>query len=132
VKRELGQALVETALAVPLIMALSLGGVEVARVADARSGLDAATAAAASAGARATTASTATAAGSAAFRAAVAGYPLGSPQVQLDTGGFARGGLVRASGSAVVDLGLAPVPGLPRSVRLVASATARVAPWRSR
>jgi Flp pilus assembly protein TadG len=132
VRRARGQALVETALVVPLILAFSLGAIEVARVAEARSGLDAATAAAVSVAARAASAATADEAARAAFQAATAGYALQSPMLQLDTGPFVRGGFVHANGSASVDLGFAPIPGVPRTMRLSATASARVAPWRSR
>ena len=130
--RQRGQAVLETALVVPLIITLSLGAVEIARVADARSGLDAATAAAAGTAARAPSAAAAAAAAPIAFQAAVAAYPLQAPTLVLDTGAFARGGTVRATGAARVDLGFAPVPGLPRSLVLTSTAAARIESWRSR
>lgn len=130
--RQRGQAVLETALVVPLIMTLGLGAIQVARVADARSGLDAATVAAASTAARAPSAATAATAAQLTFQAAAAPYPLRSPTLVLDTGAYDRGGTVTATASAAVDLGFAPVPGLPRTVQLKSSAAARIETWRSR
>jgi Flp pilus assembly protein TadG len=131
-RRQRGQALAEVALCLPVVLALALGTVAVARVADARGGLDAATAAAAQAAARAPDASTAATAATSVFNASVAAYGLASPSLSLDLGGFARGALLVATGKAQVAIGFAPVPGLPATVTLAARASARVEPWRSR
>lgn len=131
-KRPGGQAVVEAALVLPLMLVIGLAAVEVARLADARSGLDAATAAAASAAARAPSSEIAGAAARAAFASATAGYPLRSPQLRLDLQGFLRGGQVTAAGTASFDVGLTPLPGLPRTVMLSSQTRAQIAPWRSR
>lgn len=127
-----GQAVVETAIVLPVMLVLVLGAVEVSRLADARAGLDAATMAAASAAARAPSAPAAQTAAAAAFQSAVVAYPLRSPTLSLRLGGFQRGGQVSATGNAAFDLGVTPMPGLPRTIRLSSSASALVAPWRSR
>lgn len=127
-----GQAVVEVALVLPLLFTIGLGAVELARLADARAGLDAATAAAVSSAARAQSASSAQTTAQATFQASVAGYPLASPRLVFDPGAFQRGGTLTAIGVGGVDLGMAPVPGLPRAVWLTSVASGRVAPWRSR
>lgn len=127
-----GQAMVELALVLPAMLALVFGAVEAARLADARSGLDAATAAAASAAARAPAPASAQAAAQGAFAASVAAYPLEATRLELSLGGFERGGTVVARGSARVRLDVAPVPGLPPSASLTTTSTARIQSWRSR
>ena len=131
-RRDRGQAIVEVALVMPPLLALALGTVEVARVADAREGLDGATTAAATAAARAPDAATAASAASAAFAASVAPYPLADPSLRLDLGSFARGATATATGTAVVRLDFLPVPGLPATLPLTATTTARIEAWRSR
>ena len=126
------QAIVETALVLPVMLLLVLGAVALARLADARSGLDAATAAAASAAARAPSAADAQAAASAAFAAAISGYGLGSPGERLNVGAFARTGTVTVSGVATVELSFAPVPGIPSRLVLHAESSAPVETWRTR
>lgn len=122
----------ETALVLPVMLLLVLGAVALARVADARSGLDAATSAAASAAARAPSAVDAEAAAAAAFAAAIAGYRLGSPTETLSSGLFERTGTVTVSGTATVDLSFAAVPGIPARLTLRAASTAPIETWRSR
>lgn len=131
-RRQRGQALAEVALCLPIVLALALGTVAVARVADARAGLDSATAAAAQAAARAPDAVTARIAGRSVFTASVIAYGLAAPSLSLDLGSFARGSLVTARGGAQVGVGFAPLPGLPSTVTLTSSASAHVEPWRSR
>jgi len=131
-RRQGGQALAEVALCLPVVLALALGTVAVARVADARGGLDAATAAAAQAAARAPDAATAANSAQSVFSASVAAYGLAAPSLVLDLGGFARGAVITASATARVAIGFAPVPGLPATVTLAARASALVEPWRSR
>jgi len=121
VSTQRGQALAEVAVCLPLLLALALGAVAVARVADARSGLDAATASAAQAAARAPEATSAAATARAIFDASIAPYGLSAPRLTLDLGGFARGATVTATASAQAG-----------GVTLMARATARVEPWRSR
>ena len=127
-----GQALAEVALCLPVVLALALGTVAVARVADARGGLDAATAAAAQAAARAPDSGTALVEARSLFNASVAAYGLSAPSLALDLGGFVRGAEVSASSTARVAIGFAPLPGLPATVTLTARASARIEPWRSR
>ena len=78
-----GQALLETALCLPVLLILMLGAPAAVRAADARSGLDAAAAAGAAAAARAPNATQAPAAARAAFLAVAASYPLQSPGLVL-------------------------------------------------
>lgn len=130
--RQGGQALAEVALCLPVVLALALGAVAVARVADARSGLDAATAAAAQGAARAPDPATAAGTAQALFEASVRAYGLDAPRLALDLGGFQRGAVVTATASARVATGFALLPGLPAAIPLAARAVARVEPWRSR
>ncbi|HEX6350156.1 MAG TPA: TadE/TadG family type IV pilus assembly protein [Candidatus Dormibacteraeota bacterium] len=127
-----GQALAEVALCLPIVLTLALGSVAVARVADARGGLDAATAAAVEAAARAADPNTAANTAQAVFTASVGAYGLGGPRLALELGSFARGSQVTAAGSATVAIGFAPLPGLAQSLTLTSHASARVEPWRSR
>ena len=127
-----GQALVELAVTMPVLLLLVFGGAALARLADARAGLDAATAAALSEAVRAPDPAAAEAAGGLRFGALVAPYPLDAPSLALDLGDFRRGATATAVASASVDLAFAPVPGIPRKVVLHSSASARIEPWRSR
>lgn len=127
-----GQANLELALCLPVLVLLAFGAVVVVRAADARAGLDQATAAAAAVAARAPDAGSGTAAAQATFAAIAAGYPLTSPELTLSLGGFDRGGTLVATGSALVGVDLVPAPGLPRSLRLTSSARSQIQPWRSR
>lgn len=126
-----GQALLETALCLPILLVLMLGAAAAVRAADARSGLDAAAAAGASAAARAPNAGLAPAAASAAFLAVAARYPLQSPGLVLG-GGFARGQDLTVTATATVDLSFAPLPGVAGHLPLVATAHGRVEDWRGR
>jgi hypothetical protein len=130
--RQRGQALAEVALCLPIVLALALGTVAVARVADARGGLDAATAAAVQAAARAPDPGRAALSALAVFDASVRAYGLGAPRLTLDLGGFQRGAAITGTASARVAIGFAPLPGLPAAITLTARAAARVEPWRSR
>jgi Flp pilus assembly protein TadG len=128
-----GQALVELAVSLPILVLLALGAAQFVRFALTRAGLDAATAAAAAAAARAPSAAAAGAAGSAAFQEVSAGYGLDrSATVTLDSGDFLRGGLVTATAHADVGVGLSGIPALRLGSRLSSSASARVEDWRSR
>ena len=128
-----GQALVELALSLPVLLLLALGVSQFVRLALTRAGLDAATAAAAAAAARAPSAPAAASAGKAAFDGVSAGYGLGrSATVTVAAGDFSRGGEVTASAQADVNLGFSGIPALDLSWRLSSSARARVEDWRSR
>ena len=127
-----GQALVEFALCAPVLVALALGAVVVVRVADGRAGLDQASATAAAVAARAPDAPSAEAAARSSFSSIAAGYPLETPTLALDLQGFARGATISATGKADVSLDLAPLPGLPRVLRLKSVARSRIQPWRTR
>jgi Flp pilus assembly protein TadG len=132
VKRH-GQALVELAVALPILVLLSLGAAQFVRLALTRAGLDAATAAAAAAAARAPSAIAAGAAGSAAFGEVSTGYGLErSATVTIGTGDFPRGGSVTAAAQADVGFGWSGIPALRLGLRLSSTASARVEDWRSR
>ena len=72
--RSRGQALVELALTLPVLVFLALGGAEFVRIAVTRAGLDAATAAAAAAAARASSRTAAETEASTAFDGIATGY----------------------------------------------------------
>lgn len=130
--RARGQALVELAVTLPVLLTIALAGAQFVRLASARSGLDAATAAAAAAAARAPNATVASAAASSAFNGVASGYALGAPALTLDAGGFQRGGTVTAVGRASLSLGFSDVPALAVAWQLRSTATARIDDWRSR
>ncbi|GAC1658119.1 MAG: hypothetical protein NVS9B1_17360 [Candidatus Dormibacteraceae bacterium] len=125
-----GQALVELALAWPLMCLLAFGGAALTRLAAARSGLDAATAAAAATAARDPALDPSGLAATATFQLVASRYPLSRPHVQLRPGG--PGQSLEAVGSADVVLDFVRLPGLPGTVHLVAVSTALAEPWRSR
>lgn len=131
--RRRGQALVELAVSLPVLLLLALGAAQFVRLGLTRAGLDAATAAAVSAAARAPSAAAAAASGKAAFEGVSAGYGLDrSATVTLATGDFSRGGTVTAFARADVSLGFTGIPALGLAWRLSATASARVEDWRSR
>ncbi len=101
---------------------LGLGAAATAQVADAKSGLDAATQAAAAAAARAPNASAAQAAAQTRFAAIVAAYPLTDCMLRMKLGSFDRTGVVLAESSASIDIDWAIL--LPFQTRLVVKATA--------
>jgi Flp pilus assembly protein TadG len=120
-----GQALVELALCVPVILVLALGAVTAVQVLEAESGLQAATSAALSAAVRAPDPGTAIAAARSSFATVIAGYPLSSPAISVALGAFARGSLLTADATATVDMAGA-------HIALHAYAALRVERWRSR
>jgi Flp pilus assembly protein TadG len=131
--RRRGQALVELALCLPVLLLLALGATQLVRLAVARAGLDAATSAAVAAAAREPNAAAAVAAGRASFAGVAAGYGLGPTAVlNLDPGAFGRGARIVATGRADLVLGLAGVSGLKPSWRLTATASSRIEDWRTR
>jgi Flp pilus assembly protein TadG len=126
-----GQALVELAVCLPVVMLLGLGAAGVVEVADAASGLRAATDAAVAVAARAPDQAQAEKAAGQRFAAVVAGYPLRSARLTLVDPSFARGSLIRASATASAGLGWETMSFLPASVQLSAAASMRVEPWRT-
>jgi Flp pilus assembly protein TadG len=127
-----GQALVELAVCLPVLLILAIGAAQFVRLAVARTGLDAATSAAAAAAARAPSAAEAVSAGRSGFAAVAVGYGLDPDALNLDTGGFVRGGSVTATGQADVALGFSGIAGFKPAWRLTSIASARVEDWRSR
>ena len=120
-----GQALVELALCVPVILVLALGTVTVVQVVEAESGLQAATSAALSAAVRAPDPDKAIAAARSSFASVIAGYPLSSPSISIALGAFARGSLLTADGTATVEAAGA-------HIALHVHGALRVERWRSR
>jgi Flp pilus assembly protein TadG len=131
--RRRGQALVELAVSLPVLLLLALGASQFVELALTRAGLDAATAAAAAAAARAPSAGAAVQSGRAAFGGVGAGYGIGrSAAVTVATGDFRRGGTVTVSARARVNLGFSGIPALGLAWNLTSSAAARIEDWRSR
>ena len=131
-KRTRGQALVELALCMPFVLMLGVGTTAVVDVADAASGLRAATNEAVSAAARAPDAASARASAQSRFAAVIAGYPVRSPSLRLNDAGFGRGTMLRASSTGYVDLGWAAMGVVPPRIQLAAEASMRIEPWRTR
>jgi len=120
-----GQALVELALCVPVILVLALGAVTAVQVLEAESGLQAATSAALSAAVRAPNPDAAIAAARSSFATVIAGYPLSSPSISVALGAFARGSLLTADATATVEAAGA-------HIALRVHAALQVERWRSR
>ena len=101
-----GQALVETALVVPVLLMLAFGVVAAGRVAYGQMAVGAVAREAARAAALAETSADASSRGIARARAVTASYGLddGALDVRVDPGAFSRGGEVRASVRYVVSL----------------------------
>jgi Flp pilus assembly protein TadG len=127
-----GQALVELAVTLPVLMILAFGGVEFVRLGIARAGLDAATAGAVAAAARAPDATTAASAATAAFAGVAQGFRLDSPTLSVRVGTFRRGATISATGFSDLDLGFSGVRALRLHWHLRSTASARVEDWRSR
>jgi len=132
VKGSRGQALVELALCVPFVLLLGVGAMAVVDVADASSGLRAATDEAVAAAATAPDAASAHAAAQSRFVSVIAGYPVRSPSLRLIDGGFVRGAMLDAASTAYVDLGWAAIAVIPARVQISATAGMRIDPWRTR
>jgi Flp pilus assembly protein TadG len=130
--RHHGQAVVELAVCMPVVLLLGLGAAAVVEAADANAGLQAATEAAVAAAVRAPDETTAQEVAHQRFASVVAAYPLHAPTISLNDGGFARGADVSATATAFVDLGWEAMVIVPPRVDLVARATASVDPWRTR
>ena len=111
--KECGQALVETALVIPMLLLLAFGVVGVGRLTQAQMGVSAVTREAARAGALASTRAEALAHGTARGYAVAGGYGLsnGSFQLSVEPEGFARGGRIRAAARYVVALDGLPLLG---------------------
>lgn len=120
-----GQALIELALCVPVILVLALGAVTAVQVLEAESGLQTATGAALDAAVRAPDANTAIAVARSSFASVIAGYPLRSPSISIAVGAFARGSLLSADATATVDSSGA-------HIALRVHSALRVESWRSR
>jgi len=127
-----GQALIELALCMPFVLLLGLGTAAVVEIADASSGLRAATEAAVAAAARAPDPATAETAGQSRFAAVVAAYPVKSPALRFMTAGFTRGSTLTATSTGTVDLRWESMAVVPADVAIAAQATMRIEPWRSR
>lgn len=128
-----GQALVETALVVPLVLLLVFGVVGVGRLTQAQMGVSAVAREAARAGALASTAGEAAEWGTTRGRDVAAGYGLGNGSLDLrvDPGAFDRGGQVRASARYTVELEDLPLMNWVR-VPVAGSHVERVDLYRSR
>ena len=127
-----GQALVELGLCLPVVLVLGLGSAAVVQVADAITGLDAATEAAVSAAARAPDADTAAVAAQARFNAVIADYPVQSAILTLTTGTFERGSALTATSTGFVDLAWESLAIVPARLQIGDRASMRVEPWRTR
>ena len=130
-RRSAGQSLVELALCAPVVLMLTLGGVAIVRIEDGQSGLQAATGAAAQSAARAPDAAAAAADAQARFSAVIAAYPVRNATLELDTGDFARGVSITATGAGYTDAGWASMAGFHASVALRAQASVPVEWWRT-
>jgi Flp pilus assembly protein TadG len=120
-----GQALVELALCVPVILTLALGAVTAVQVLEAESGLQAATSAALNTAVRAPDADAAVAAARSSFASMIAGYPVRSAAISIAVGSFARGTLLTADATVTVD-----TPGV--HIALSVHDAEPVERWRSR
>lgn len=106
-----GQALVETALVLPILLILAFGVVGVGRLTEARMGVDAVAREAARSAALASDPASALSQGTARGRAVATGYGLtnGTLQLSVDVGQFERGGQVQASASYTVSFNDLPL-----------------------
>lgn len=110
---ERGQALVEVALVIPIVLLLAFGVVAVGRVTDAQMGVSAVAREAARAAALANDPGEAASRGVTQGQEVAAGYHLGDGSLQLavNAGNFTRGGTVQASARYTVSLGDLPLLG---------------------
>lgn len=130
---EHGAALVETALAVPIVLLVVLGVVMTGRVVQAQIAVQAVAREAARTVAVAPAAAAGLAAGETRARAVAAGHGLSPDQLNLaiDAGTFARGGTVRAEASYPVTLGDLPLIGAV-DLTVASAHTQRIDTYRSR
>jgi len=110
---ERGQALVEVALVIPILLLLAFGVVAVGRVTDAQMGVSAVAREAARAAALANDPGEAASQGATQGQEVAAGYHLGDGSLQLavNAGNFTRGGTVQVSARYTVSLGDLPLLG---------------------
>jgi Flp pilus assembly protein TadG len=119
-----GQALVELAVCMPVILLLGLGAAGVVQVADAAAGLRAATEAAVDAAVRAPSEARAVGLAQQRFRTVIGAYPIQNATLTVEPSTFARDAGFTAAAAGDVSLG-------PSSIHLTARATTRVEPWRT-
>ncbi len=131
--RQRGQALVEMALVVPMLLLLAFGVVAVGRVTQAQMAVSAVAREAAASAAMANDAAEAIARGTVRGRAVADGYQLsnGTLQFGIDAGSFARGGAVEASAHYDVVLNDLPLLGWVQ-VPVNSHHRERIDPYRSR
>ena len=112
-----GQALVETALVIPVLLLLAFGVVAVGRVVDAQMAVSGVAREAARAAALANTPQEASVNGLARGQEVAAGYSLvnGSLQITVNPGSFSRGGVVSVVARYTVSLGDLPLLGWARA-----------------
>jgi hypothetical protein len=115
----------------PVVLLLGLGAAGVVEVADAASGLRAATDAAVAAAVRQPSEPDAVAAADVSFRAVLSEYPVVKATFSIGDPRFERAALITGIASGDVDLGWEAMSFLPAAVHLTATATMRVEPWRS-
>jgi hypothetical protein len=115
-KNDRGQALVEVALVIPMLLLLAFGVVAVGRVTDAQMGVSAVAREAARTAALANDPGEAASQGVTRGQEVASGYHLGDGSLQLavDAGGLTRGGTVQASAHYTVSLGDLPLLGWAR------------------
>jgi TadE-like protein len=132
-RRQLGQALVEVALVVPLLLLVGFGVVGVGRVVHARMGVAAVAREAARAGALADTGAEAVTRATVRGQEVATGYRLenGSFRLAVDPGTFSRGDRVRAVALYEVALDDLPLLGWAR-VRIESAHEERIELYRSR
>lgn len=128
-----GQALVETALVIPMLLTLAFGVVAAGRVAHGQMAVGAVAREAARAAALADTAGEARSHGMARGREVAAGYEIdgASLDVRVQPGAFSRGGEIRASTRYEVSLQDLPLLGWAR-VPVASEHRERIDPYRSR
>jgi len=131
--RQDGQAIIEMALVVPMLLLLAFGVVAVGRVTQAQMAVSAVARESAASAAMANDAAEAVARGTVRGRAVAEGYHLanGTLQFVIDAGTFARGGAVEASAHYEVVLNDLPLLGWVR-VPVNSHHRERIDPYRSR
>jgi hypothetical protein len=132
-QRAHAQAIIEVAVLLPVLLALTLGIVALSRVVQAQTALVGVVHEAARAGALANTAGEASLVGIRRGDAVAAGYGLQADRLQLtvDSAAFSTSGRVAADGSYAVQLGDLPVAGWAPTVAVSAQHEEWVDPYRS-